>query len=83
MRIRLAELSFVSVVAFMSWLFIFSLECYFRDGTVNNDDVYPHSHPPFPDHLSHNLFWFLQVSGYSISGIKWLVIIKKFFNTCR
>lgn len=60
MKIRLVEVVLVTVVALISWFFMFSLECYFGNGM----DIRSHSLnkvPPFPDDRADNVFWFLQV----------------------
>ena len=55
------ELLFVTVVAFISWSALLSLECYWG----GSEPIYTHplktAGPPYPDDKADNIFWFLQV----------------------
>ena len=67
MKIRVLELGLVTVVAVLSWLFMFSVECYFGFGVeLKEVPHFSNDKPPFPDHLPDNMFWFLQVWPISV-----------------
>ena len=68
MKVRITEVFLVSVVALLSWFFMFCLECYI--GTDYARDIKESKiSPPFPDDRTQNLFWFLQVSFILILSI--------------
>lgn len=55
----------ICIVAFVSWLYVFSMECYIGHDMDNMaSNFHPRSHsPPYPDSQFNNIFWFLQVCG--------------------
>ena len=67
MKLRISEVLLVSVVAFLSWFFMFCFDCYIGIGTEYAQDIRESKiSPPFPDDRIQNLFWFLQVSIFDL-----------------
>ena len=64
MKFRVLELVFVTTVAFLSWISMFSLECYFGNSGIIAEIQSERNSPPFPDHHSDNIFWFVQVKTF-------------------